>query len=89
MIIVKYSPDGMKSVIKTDVDRKGFWEFYKNKKAAVEQEVEEDELEEGVLTIDSDFPKMSFTICDERLAASEKRYVARPDDWPITCGEPL
>jgi hypothetical protein len=84
MIIVKYKASGIKFVVKEDVDRKGFWEYYRSKKRRVEQEDPEGEF----MFISSGFPRLEFEITNDRLADGCDQYVARPDDWPIHDGEP-
>jgi len=82
MIIVKYTASGMKSVVAEDVSPGEFWLFFRMKRKQVRSE-DTDEV-----YVDNSYPEHAFEIVDERRADGCDRYVGRPDDWPITDGEP-
>jgi len=83
-MLVKYQASGMKSVLIENIDRKEFWAIYRRKK----KRILEDDPDGDYLYISCEFPKLSFEIVNERLADGCDQYIARPDDWPLTCGEP-
>lgn len=85
MIVVCYRASGIKFVALKDVDRKGFWDFYRRKKKAIQAE----DPDGDYLYISSGFPRMEFEVSNERRADGCDQYVARPNDWPVTSGEPL
>lgn len=75
MILVKYSYDGMKSVINEDATRA-------NVKALA------DAKEKQGWDVARDPGGWGFEATHEQVAAGAY-YKLRPDNWPRTCGEPL
>lgn len=89
MIIVCYRASGIKYVAREGIESdEEFWDFYREVKKGVEATIEAEEMDDGELVIIDDHPDKAFEVVDERLADGCTRYVARPDDWPIDCGEP-
>ena len=84
MIIVKYRSSGIKMVVRTEVTRAEFWEFYQRKKAKV---LEEDP-DGKELYINCEWPRMELEIVDETLADGCDLYIARPNTWKVVDGEP-
>tara|TARA_R110002110_G_scaffold8326_6_gene41860 strand:- start:1539 stop:1796 length:258 start_codon:yes stop_codon:yes gene_type:complete len=84
MIVVKYQASGVKFVVREDVNQAEFWAFYRAKKKAALKE----DPDEEYLSVSSCFPYREFCVVNERLADGCDEYVARPNNWPINCGEP-
>lgn len=84
MIAVCYSPDGMKYTVAEDITIEEFWELFRLREERCLLEDPDRNFLYADKTSDT-----SFEVTDERLAASTKTFIARPDDWPSENGEPL
>lgn len=78
MIIVKYGHNGMKSVVNDDATRKDFSALYKRwkKKAEDDEDMYVEWLGTGAFEVTHDNWASGFI------------FRTRPDNWPITHGEP-
>jgi len=105
MKVVKYSADGMKSVLIEDITMSEFWKlFQKHKKRCEAQMVERTKDHEEMCELYRSHHRNytgsialveayrtggnSYEVTDEALASGCTQYVARPDNWPETNGEP-